>query len=321
MRKSLRVALMVAVLVLSMLAGDAMSVFGASKYVIGTAGTAGMCYPIGAAIAAVWSREMEGVSVTPQVTGGSVENCRLLGLKEVEFGLVMGSIAEYAYNGTELFEGQPIKNIRGVASLVPEILQNLVKADSGISSISELRGKRVSVGPPGSGNLVSSKELLESYGITLADIKPFYLSYAETANHFKDRLIDCAMFITGLGTSAIQDIAMSQDVRLLSMTEEEVANLIAQNPLLVPFVIPAGTYKGQDEDVLTATLLTGLYCRDDADEDFVYHALETLYDNLEDLARSHAMGKMISLEIALSGMTVPLHPGAEKYYREKGLIK
>lgn len=320
MRKSLRIALMLALLVF-VLAGDAISVFGASKYIIATGGTAGMNYPIGAAMGAIWAREIAGVSVTPQVTGGGIENSRLLEQMEVDFSIQMNNIADYAYNGIEQFEGQPIRNIRGVANLIPEPLQNLVRADLGISSVSELRGKRVSVGPPGSGNVVNSQTLLEGFGITFADIKPFYLSYAESANHFKDRLLDCAMFTTGIGTSAIQEIATTQDVRLLSLTEEEVAHLKAEFPFFVRCVIPAGTYRGQNEDVVTVATTAILVCRDDLDEDFVYQATKALFNNLDEMARSHAMGKMISLETALDGLTVPLHPGAEKYYREKGLIK
>ncbi len=321
MRRSLRAALALVVIgVLTSMAGS-ISVLGASKFIIATGGTAGMAYPIGGAMATIWSSNIPGVSVTPQVTGGSIENSRLLEQKEAEFSIQQNNIADYAYRGTEQFKGRPIRNIRGVASLIPEPLQNIVRADSGISSVADLRGRRVSVGPPGSGNEVNSRMLLDGFGITYSDIKPLYLSYAETANHFKDRMLDCAMFTTGVGTSAIQEIATTQAVRLLSLTDQQVRDLRAKFPFFVRSVIPAGTYKGQDQDVVTVATLATLVCREDLDEELVYRATKSLFENLDVMARAHTMGKVISLATALDGLTVPLHPGAERYYREKGVIK
>lgn len=280
-----------------------------------------MAYPIGGSMATIWSNKMPGIMVTPQVTGGSVENSRLLEQKEIEFSIQMNNITDYAYNGLEQFKGRPIKNIRNVASLIPEALQNLVRADSGIDSISDLKGKRVVVGAPGSGNEVNSRLLLSGYGLTYSDIKPLFLSYAEAANMFKDRLVDASMFTTGLGTSAIQEIAISQNIKLIPIAEKDVVELHKKFPFFVRFVIPANTYRGQDKDVVTVTTMATLVCREDLSEDLVYQATKLIFENLDVMARAHAMGKMINLKTALEGLTVPLHPGAAKYYKEKGLIK
>lgn len=301
--------------------GMAIADVSKGKYTIGTGGTAGMAFPVGGALASIWNETIPGISVSPQVTGGSIENTRLLEQKEIAFSIQMNNIADYAYRGTEQFKGKPITNIRGIASLIPEPLQNLVRVDSGISTIADLAGKKVSVGPPGSGNEVNARMLLAGFGLTYDDIKPYYLSYAETSNHFKDRQLDCAMFTTGIGTSAIQDIATTQAVKLLSISEKEVQDLQKQFPFFARSVIPKGTYNGQDEDVITVTTLATLICRDDLNEDLVYKATKAIFENLDTMRQAHAMGKMISLDTALDGLTIPLHPGAEKYYKEVGIIK
>lgn len=309
---------LVALVTLTMSGGG---LFAARQYIIGTGGTAGMAYPVGGALANIWSSKIPGITVTPQVTGGSIENTRLLEQKEIEFSIQMNNITEYAYKGLEMFKGHPVPILRGIASLIPEPIQNLVRADSGINSIADLKGKRVAVGPPGSGNEVNARMLLSGFGLDYNDIKPLFLSYAEAANHFKDRLIDCASFTTGIGTSAIQEIATTQNVKLISLTETEVADLQKKFPFFVRFVIPAGTYRGQDKDVLTVTTMSTLVCRADLDEELVYQCTKALFENLDVMKRAHAMGKMISLDTALNGLTIPLHPGAERYYKEVGVIK
>lgn len=324
MKRSANVVAMAVILslVAVLCTGPTSQVFGATRsMIIATAGTAGMNYPLGGAMASIWSSKIPGLTVTPQVTGGSIENTRLLDQKEVELGMQANSVGFFSYRGLEQFKGKPVTSIRAMASLVPEFVQIVVRADSGIKSLADLKGKRVAVGPPGSMEVINSRLILQSAGMSYDDLTARFVSYAEAANQFKDRLLDAVIFATGLGTSAIQDIASMHKISLVSLKDEEIARLAKEYPFFVPGIVPAGTYPGQDADVRTVTTKTTLVCREDLDANLVYLMLKTLFENLDTMARAHPMGKYITLETALDGLAIPLHPGAERFYKEKGLIK
>ncbi len=259
--------------------------------------------------------------MTPQVTGGSIENTRLLDQGEVEFGLQANSVGYFSYHGLEQFQGNAITSIRAVASLVPEFVQVVVRADSGIKSMKDLKGKRVAVGPPGSMEVINSRLILEACGLSYDTVVARFVSYAEAANQFKDRMLDCVIFATGLGTSAIQDIASTQRIALVPIEPGEVQRLVSQHPFFVPKVIPANTYPNQTIEITTVTTQATLVCRADLDANIVYQMTRALFENLDTMAKSHAMGKYIRLETALDGLAIPIHPGAERFYREKQLMK
>lgn len=296
--------------------GGAGSASDPKAITIATGGTGGTYYPLGGGMAQVFEKEM-GITATAQVTGASVENMHLLSRGEVELAFTQNDIADYAVNGTEVFDAK-LDNITGVAALYPEIIQLVVPAKSDIRSIGDLAGKRVSVGAPGSGNEANSKQILQAAGLTYDDIQEELKSYADSADSFKDGLID-AMFVTsGIPNASVQDIAVTKGIRVLSLDEGVIEALREAYPFFVRAEVPAGTYDGQTEPASTVAVVAALAASADLSEDFVYALTKTLFENLDAVADNHAKGKEITLEKALDGLTIPIHPGAQKYYDERG---
>lgn len=288
---------------------------------LATAGTAGMYYPVGGSLASIWSDEIPGLSVNPSVTGGSIENTRLLDQGEVEIGLQANSVGFFAYKGLEQFAGKPITSIKSIANLIPEFVHIVVRENSGIETIKDLKSKKVSVGPKGSMEVINSRLILEACGLSYDEVNAQFISYAEATNQFKDRMLDCVIFATGLGTSAIQDIASTQKIRILSLSKAEVESIVSEYPFFVVNTIPANTYLNQKNDISTVTTQSTLVCRTDLDAEIVYQMTKTMFENLDRLSHAHAMAKYIKLETALDGLVMPIHPGAEKYYKEKQMIR
>ncbi|HHY47585.1 MAG TPA: TAXI family TRAP transporter solute-binding subunit [Firmicutes bacterium] len=289
--------------------------------VIATGGTAGTYYPLGGAMAQIFNDKVKGVNVTAQSTGASAENLRLIERREADLALVQNDTADYAYNGTEVFKGQKLQGFRVIAALYPETLQIVVSGDSNIKSVPDLKGKRVSVGAPGSGTEVCARQLLAFYGITYKDISPHFLSFAESADQFKDKHIDAFFVLAGTPTAALQDVAAMHKIRLLNIPDDVYGKLKAKYPFFTHITIPAGTYMHQADPVKSVAVQAILIARSDLDEDLVYNLTKALFENLGDLAAAHAKGKEVRLANALNGVSTPLHPGAERYYREKGILK
>jgi hypothetical protein len=289
-----------------------------SDIIIATGGTGGVYYPLGGEFATIFQNHAGLSSATPQVTGASKENMQYLSKGEVHVAFTQNDILDYAVNGTEIFD-QKLDGISALGSLYPEIIQLVVSADSGIESIYDLKGKKVSVGAPGSGNEANSKQILAAAGLTYDDIDEQLKSYADSADAFKDGLID-AMFVTsGIPNSSVQDIAVSKGIRVLSLDEDVIAKLKEQYPFFIDETIPKETYQGQTEDAKTVAVLATLAVRSDLSEEFVYNLTKALFENLDSI--THAKGKEIKPENALKGISVPVHPGAQKYYDEKGITK
>lgn len=291
------------------------------RIVIATAGTTGMYYPQGGALSSIISNSVTGVDATVLVTQGSVENVRIIDQKEADIAFMMGNIADFAFQGQEVFKDEPVTSLRAIMSLVPEPQQHIVWADSGIYSLDDLKGKTVAVGAPGSGNEINSRFLLGLRGITYKDINPRFLSIPEMSAHLKDRLIDAMLFTTGLGSGAIQEVAALGEIRLLSMKEDEISEAVKNYPFFAPFSIPANTYRGQEEEVRTVATLSILVVKEDMAEEMVFQITKAIFENLQTLKDAHAMGTFISRERALDGIGIPLHDGAKKYYKEVGMIK
>lgn len=291
-----------------------------TQLILATGGTAGTYYPLGGAMAQIFNTKVPNVNVTAQSTGASVENLRLVNKKEAELAIVQNDMMDYAYNGKEAFK-EKLPNIRGIAILYPEIIQIVVSADSGINSIADFKGKRIGVGAPGSGTEANTRQLLDVYGLDYKVMNPHYLSFAECADRFKDKQIDGFIFTTGIPNSAVQEIASQHSIKLVSIPDDMIAKLVQKYPFLTAFTIPANTYKGQTEPVKTVAVQATLIVNPDVKEDIVYNITKALFENQADLAKAHAKGKELSLEKAVKGMSIPLHPGAAKYYKEKGIIK
>jgi hypothetical protein len=301
-------------------AGEKASPGAVKKVSLATGGTAGTYYPIGAAIANVITKYVDGVEATAESTGASVANLKMIAETKVDFILSAANTALGGYLGEAPFTS-PIQNIRGITALYPETFQFVVLKSSGLKTLADLKGKRIVVGAPGSGTERTAKLLLEALGITYNDIKPQFLSFGEGVTALKDRLVDCAIVGAGTPTSAVVDASASLDINLLSVEEAAFNKVAKDSPYLMMVKIPAGTYKGVDQDIMTVASPALLITHKDMDTDTVYKIISGIFAHVADIQASHAQGKNITLESALKGMSLPLHPGAEKFYKEKGVIK
>ncbi|MDO5028344.1 MAG: TAXI family TRAP transporter solute-binding subunit [Bacillota bacterium] len=291
---------------------------GSQNMIMATGGTTGTYYSLGGTLAQLMNSNAEGVNITAQSTGASVENCRLLATGEAELALLQNDVLDYAYSGTELFDAK-IENLRAVASLYPEVIQIVGTED--IKTLEDLKGKKVSVGAAGSGTEANARQILNAAGITYDDIQKFDLSFSESADAFKDGQIDAFFVTAGVPNASIQDITAQHKISIIEVGSDIAADLIANYPFYIEFNIPGGTYPGVDEDVNTVAVLAVLATNAEESEDTIYNITKALYENLEDLANSHAKGKEIVLEKSADGISIPFHPGAEKYLKEAGVIK
>ena len=290
------------------------------RFTLATGGVAGTYYPIGGAMANIVTKLVPGIEITAESTGASVANLKMAGQGEVDFLMGASNTTFAAYSGDEPFD-KAVKNIRGIAALYPETFQFIVRKDSGIKNIDDLKGKRVVVGAPGSGTERTVKLVLSIYGITYNDLTPEFLSFSEGVTALKDRTIDCAIVGAGIPTAAVIDAAASMDIALLPIDKEKYEKASKDYPFLGSNIIPAGLYKGVDEAVFTVASPALLSVREDISEEVVYEVVKAIFEHLDIIAETHAQGKNIKLETALNGMSIPLHPGAERYYKEKGILK
>ncbi|MGE4353125.1 MAG: TAXI family TRAP transporter solute-binding subunit [Oscillospiraceae bacterium] len=310
------------ILALGMLAGCGDS-GKAENYdlIIATGGTGGSYYPYGGAMAQIISENLENVSATATSTGASAENCRNLNSGDADLAIVQNDVLDYAYNGTELMsEGGALTNLATIANLYPEVIQIVVTTESGINSIEDLKGKRISVGAAGSGVEVNARHILDAYGIAYEDFDVNYLGFSESSTGMQNRTLDGAFITAGIPNSSIMELSSMVDCKLLSIDADVMDKLIAEHPFYSNYTIAAGDYENIDGGAETAAVLATLACRADLDEDLVYNITKTLFEKQPELATAYAKGADLSLDTAVSGVSIPLHPGAEKYYKEVGII-
>jgi TRAP transporter TAXI family solute receptor len=300
--------------------GAVASVQAADHLVIATGGTAGTYYPFAGAMSNIWNTKIKDMNVTAQTTGGSVENVRLINKKDVELALAQSDTLDQAWKGTEAFK-EPLKGMSAIATMFPEIVQIVVRADGPIKTFPDLKGKKVGVGAPGSGTEASYRQTLEAYGMKKEDVNSQYLSFAESAEAFKDKHIDGFYVIAGIPVSAIMDVSMQNEVRILPLSADISTKLIQKYPFLAAAKIPANTYRGQTEDVPTVAVNSVLVAGNQLKPEVVYNLIKVLFENQPQLAAAHAKGKELNPQRAVTGVSIPFHPGAVKYYQEKGLMK
>ncbi|MGE5673548.1 MAG: TAXI family TRAP transporter solute-binding subunit [Mycobacterium leprae] len=321
--------LMVALIVLSILAGcSAKSGTGTSSaqekpwksgdktdLILATGGTGGTYYPLGGGMAKAW-QSIPGLNVTVQSTTASVANIRLLGKGEVDLALIQNDTADYGRNGTESFaeKNEKYTNYAAVAALYPEVVQMVVRADSNIQKIEDLKGKKVVVGAPGSGTELASKQILEAYGLSYKDIQPLYISFAEGATAFKDKQAEVLVMVSGVPNASLADVVTVTPVRLLPIDANKVKS---KYKFYVSVPVKANTYKGMDKDVTVVAVLAMLVVRDDLNSDLVYQLTKSLFEQTDVIG--HAKAKEFDVKKAAEGVTIPFHPGAAKYLKEKGV--
>ena len=280
-----------------------------------TGGTSGTYYPLGGGIAKIIVDET-GIQTDALSSNASADNIMALRDGQAELAFAQTDVATYAYEGINAFEGDKIEDVVALGALYPETVQIITTEKSGIQSVEDLKGKKVSVGAPGSGAYINAEQILELHGLSMDDIQAQKLDFGESAGGIKDGNIDAAFITAGTPTGAVEELQATADVVVVPIAKDKVDELVEQYPYYAPETIPAGTY-GLKEEVDTVAVLAMLVVRDDVAEDVVYDITKALYENADNIA--HDKAKFIKKEDALNGIGIPVHPGAQKYYDEVGV--
>ena len=289
----------------------------ATKMTMGTGGTAGTYYAFGGVLGQ-YIKNHAGIDVTVVSTDGSKANILSIASGDYQLGTVQSDVLAYAWAGTRSFETEgKVDSFRVVAGLYAEAVQ-LVTMDPNIKSVADLKGKAVSIGAPNSGVYFNAMDVLAAAGMTEEDIKPQYLSFADSADGLKDKKIDAAFIVAGAPTAAIAELCTTNEAYLVPIDGAVATKLMENSPFYTTYKIPANTYNGQTEDVTTVTVKATLIVSADASEQAVYDLTKAIFDNAEDIAKENGKGAELSIENATTGMTAPFHAGAAKYFAEKG---
>lgn len=286
--------------------------YGVDFLSILTGGTQGTYYPLGGTFAELISEET-GIKVTAEVSQASAANMTALQEGQGEVAFVQTDIAYYATEGTQMFDGAPIDTISALGALYPETIHLVTLADSGIKSYEDLKGKKVSVGAPGSGTYANAEQLLEIHGLTMDDIKAQNLDFGESTDGLSSGQIDAAFITAGYPTSAVEALNATNAVNIIPVDPAKAEELIAKYPYYALDTIPSGTY-GLASDVPTVSVLAMLAVKKDLSDDLVYAMAKAIYGNTDKI--SHAKGAFIKAETALDGIGIEIHPGAQKYFDE-----
>jgi len=282
-----------------------------------TGGTSGVYYPLGSKYAELLNKA--GIKAKAVTSGASVSNAKAIGDGNAQAAIMQNDVAYYAYNGLYMFQGNPIKNLRGVAALYPETVQFVVRASSDIKSLQDLAGKKVAIGAPGSGTAVAAEQILKAAGVW-DKIQKVNQDFSQAAQALKLGQIDAAVIVSGAPTPAITQIAVTTPVRVIPISDDVLNKLKSEGYIFyVRQVLPKDTYKGMTEDTPTLAVKAILVVSASLPDDVVYEMTKVLFDNVDALRAVHQKARYISLDTALDGMSIPLHPGAYKYYEEKGI--
>jgi len=283
-----------------------------------TGGTSGVYYPLGVALSKIYGEKVPNTRPTVQATKASVENLQLLQQGKGEIAFTLGDSLAAAWNGDEEAGFKtPLKKLRGITAIYPNYIQIVASKDSGIKTLADLKGKRLSVGAPKSGTELNARAILTAAGMSYKDLsKVEYLPFAESVELMKNRQLDATLQSAGLGVASLRDLATSVEI---TVVEVPAAVVDKAGPPFVKATIPANTYTGQTAPVQAAAALNYLVTHEGMKEETVYQMTKAVYESLPDLVAAHAAARAIKLEGALDGMPLPLHPGAARYFKEKGL--
>ncbi|ASP55840.1 TAXI family TRAP transporter solute-binding subunit [Sinorhizobium meliloti] len=293
---------------------------GAAEFInVLTGGTSGVYYPLGVALSKIYGDKIEGVRTQVQATKASVENLNLLQQGRGEIAFSLGDSVKLAWEGnTDAGFKAPLDKLRGIAAIYPNYIQIMASKESGIKTVADLKGKSLSVGAPKSGTELNARAILAAAGMSYDDLgKTEYLPFAESVELMKNRQLDATLQSAGLGVSSFKDLATSLDVQMVAVPEEIATKLGAP---YIAATVPAGTYQGQDSDVQTVAVVNFLVTHSEVSDETAYQMTKQLFENIPALTAAHKAAENIRIEDALKGMPIPLHPGAERYYKEKGLL-
>ncbi|MAW87218.1 MAG: C4-dicarboxylate ABC transporter [Phyllobacteriaceae bacterium] len=284
-----------------------------------TGGTSGVYYPLGAALAKIYGEKIEGARTQVQSTKASVENLNLLQKGSGEIAFALGDSVKSAWEGdAEAGFSSKLEKLRGIAAIYPNYIQIVASKESGITSFEDLKGKSLSVGAPKSGTELNARRIFEAMGMSYEDLgQTEYLPFGESVELIKNRQLDATLQSAGLGVASIKDLATALPITMVSVPPSVAETLGA--PFLAA-TIPAGTYEGQAADVPTLAITNILVTHSDVSDETAYQMTKQLFENLPEMVAAHAAAKAISLDAGPKGLPIPLHPGAERYYKEKGLL-
>lgn len=282
-------------------------------------GTSGVYYPLGVALSKIYGDGIEGARTQVQATKASVENLNLLQAGKGEIAFSLGDSVKMAAEGNaEAGFKAPLDKLRGIAAIYPNYIQIVASKDSGITSLSDFKGKSLSVGAAKSGTELNARAIFAAASMSYEDLgKTEYLPFAESVELIKNRQLDATLQSAGLGVASLKDLATSVDISVVSV-DKEIADKLG-----APFIaatIPAGTYQGQEADVPTVAVVNFLVTHEGVSDETAYQMTKLLFENLEAMTAAHKAASAIKLENALEGMPIPLHPGAERFYKEKGML-
>ncbi|MEO5695781.1 MAG: TAXI family TRAP transporter solute-binding subunit [Burkholderiaceae bacterium] len=285
-----------------------------------TGGTSGVYYPLGVALGKIYADKIPGVRTQVQSTKASVENLNLLQKGKGEIALALGDSVKSAWEAdAEVGFPEKLDKLRGVAAVYPNVIQIVAAESSGVKTFADLKGKSLSVGAPKSGTEVNARRIFEAMGLSYKDLaKTEYLPFGESVELIKNRQLDATLQSAGLGVASIRDLASSLPVTVVSIPADVAKKL---GPPFVATTIPANTYTGQTADVPTLAVVNFLVTHAGVSEETVYQMTKQLFENLPEMVAAHKAATAIQLKTAVEGMPVPLHPGAARYYKEKGLMK
>ena len=299
----------------------AVSAHAAEFITVLTGGTSGVYYPLGVALSQIYGKALPNAKTSVQATKASAENLNLLQAGRGEIAFTLGDSLNEAWKGNEEagFKN-PLKKLRGVAAIYPNYIQIVAAADSGIKTLADLKGKRIAVGAPKSGTELNARDIFRGAGMSYKDFgKVEYLPFGESVELMKNRQLDATLISAGLGVAAVRDLATAVKIVIVPIPADVVAKI--GEAAYQSGTIPAKTYENQNEAVPSVAVQNFLVSHEGVSNETVYAMTKSMFDNLDQMVAAHAAAKAISKEHAAKGSPVPLHPGAEKYYREAGLIK
>ncbi|MCI1592213.1 MULTISPECIES: TAXI family TRAP transporter solute-binding subunit [Heyndrickxia] len=294
--------------------GDAKGDSKVKLLTIATGGTGGTYYPLGGMMGKIIKDET-GINADVITSGASSENMAILKDNKADIAFTQTDIVSYATKGELMFDGKKIDSLKGLGTLYPETIQ-IVTTKSDIKSVEDLKGKVVSVGAAGSGTRANAEQILEAYGMSFDDIKVRDLSFDDSTAGIQDGSIDAAFITAGTPTSAVEGLSATDTVSIVPIDADKADALIKKYPFYIKDEVPADTYKIK-EAVPTIAVLSMLVVREDLPEDVVYKVTKAIYENTDKI--KHSKAQFIKAESALNGMSIDLHPGAKKYFDEKGI--
>ena len=289
-----------------------------SQLSIATGGTGGAYFPIGGGLAELISQKLDGYGAVAEVTGASVENMALIHSEGADFAIALGDTVHQAYTGTGDFEGRQV-NTLALAAVYPNAVQMVVPAESDIQSLEDLRGRRVSVGAPGSGTEINARAILESNGIEYSDLGAVQrLNFNETADALRDGDIEAGIWSVGPPTGSIISLAASRAIRLIPLTEEEIANAREVEPIFAPYTLADGIYDGVEGETASVGIPNALVVHGEMEDDLAYEVTKLIFEEIDYLRSIHPATNDTTVEFSLTSSPIPLHPGAIRYYEEIG---